>query len=65
MDSKAVAPGALPAPDELRRVGLDGRPDYSSAGLATYAACNRIRQGISPGWVDVCTADLPGQEMSV
>lgn len=73
----------------LRRLGPDGRPDYSSAGLVgasekvsfclmdstpvaddavpvpTYAACNPIRQGISPGWADIYTSDLPGQEISI
>lgn len=74
---------------QLRRLGADGRPDYSSAGLIalsdkvsfcmidsaqvdpnaspapTYNTCLPTVQGISPGWEDIYTYDLPGQSFSL
>lgn len=33
--------------------------------VPTYAACNPVRQGISPGWSDIYTMDLPGQSLAI
>lgn len=72
---------------ELRRLGADGRPDYSASGLLAtsekvsfclmdsqqvdpdavpvpvYNACVPAVQGISPGWTDIYTSDLEGQQL--
>lgn len=40
--------------------GLPGFPDSR-----VYIGCGRLRQGMSIGWGDTYTADLPGQELDV
>lgn len=40
-----------------------GRHDENALIVPTYAACNPVRQGISPGWSDIYTMDLPGQSL--
>lgn len=37
----------------------------STAGAATYTTCNQFLQGISRGWADRYTWDLPGQEFDI
>jgi Lysyl oxidase len=40
-------------------------PDARPVSTYPYPTCNPARQGISPGWSDIYTADLPGQQLTV
>jgi hypothetical protein len=39
--------------------------DSDASPVPFYTSCNRVRQGISPGWSDEYTSDLPGQQFDL
>ena len=60
------AAGLVDTSDKVSFCLLDSeRVDTSADPAPTYVFCTPARQGISPGWTDIYTSDLDGQQFSL
>lgn len=58
--------GLIAVSDKVSFCLMDTEPaDPSAQPVPVYMACSPAVQGVSPGWTDVYTSDLPGQNFSL